>query len=80
VVVIEGCTVTLPPDGGFTTPIPLSMLADVAFVVAQVRVAVSPEVILVGDAVRVAVGGGGGITVTVAFAVALPPGPVAVSV
>ena len=71
---------TLPPATGVTVPMPLSMLADVAFVVVHVSIAVWPAVMVAGDAVKVAVGGGGGWTVTVAFAVAVPKGPVAVSV
>lgn len=81
VVVVEGCTVMLPPDTGWTAPIPLSMLADVAFVVDQVRVAVCPWLMLLGDAVRLAVGGDCPVpTVTIACAVIVPPGPVAVRV
>ena len=78
--VVVGCTVTVPPDTGVTAPMPLSMLADVAFVVVHVSIADWPAVMLVGDAVKVAVGGGGGCTVTVACAVAVPKRPVAVSV
>lgn len=41
-----------------TLPTPLSMLAEVAFVVVHVSVADCPAVMLVGDAVSEAVGGG----------------------
>jgi copper(I)-binding protein len=62
-----------------TVPIPLSMLAEVAFVEVQERVEVTPEWMLVGFAERLTVGAGG-VTVTVAVSVAVPPGPVTVMV
>jgi hypothetical protein len=62
-----------------TVPMPLSMLAEVAFVEVQERVEVTPEWMLVGFAERLTVGAGG-VTVTVAVSVAVPPGPVTVMV
>jgi hypothetical protein len=49
----------------------------VAFIVVTVNVDVPPELIEVGLAVMVTVGGGFGVTVTVVPADIFPPGPVA---
>jgi hypothetical protein len=56
------------------------METAVAFAVVHVNVAEAPAVIVIGDAVSVAVGGTAGCTVTLATEVAVPPLPVAVNV
>ena len=53
--------------------------AESAFVELQVRVVLSPVIMVAGLALIVTVGAGW-VTVTVACAVAVPPGPVAVRV
>jgi len=55
------------------------MVMVVAFVTAQVIVEIEPAVMVVGDALKVMVGGPG-LTATVTAAVVLPQAPVAVSV
>ncbi len=63
-----------------TTPKPV-MVILVALLLVHVRTQDWPLAILVGDAVKVTVGGAvEAPTVTVAFAEAVPPGPVAVTV
>jgi hypothetical protein len=52
----------------------------VAFTAVTVKVAEPPEVIEVGSAVMVMVGGGLEVTATVALAEVFPPAPVAVAV
>ena len=76
VVVAVGLTEILPLRGRL--PRPLSIVTDVAFVVVHVRVDDCPLVIVVGLAVKVALGGVE--TVTVTCFVTVPPAPVAVSV
>jgi hypothetical protein len=81
VVVVVGDVVADPAATGVTAPIPLSILKEVAFVVVQESVELSPACIDDGFALSVQVGRGG-VTVTVTFAVqcTVPPEPVAVSV
>ena len=55
-----------------TMPIPLSIVAFVAFVELQVRIDDCPVSIIAGLAPMFTVGGGGGDTVTVVDAVAVP--------
>jgi hypothetical protein len=62
VVVFAGVTVLLPESA--TDPIPLFILTDVAFVVVQLKVEDEPEVMLVGEAERLAVGAGIGTGLT----------------
>jgi hypothetical protein len=56
----------------------LSIVTLSALVEVQLRVVLVPCMIVVGDAVRVIVGGK--TTFTLALAVTVPPGPVAVAV
>ena len=70
--------VTLRVPFRATVPMPLSMLADVAFVVAQVSVEELPEVMDCGLAEIVTVGSW--LTVMVTLLVTVPAGPVAVIV
>ena len=80
VVVVFGLTVLLPSASRLAPPLIDTLSASV---VVQVRVAVSPDVIVVGAAEKLSTVGGGvgtGLTVTVTLALAVPPAPVAVSV
>ena len=63
-----------------TEPIPLLIEAEVALVVVQDSVADWPAVIVVGLAVKVAVGGAEAFTETMTCWVMVPPGPVTVNV
>ncbi len=59
------------------------MVTLVAFVVDQLKVLLSPSVMVEGSAVKlstVGAGAGAALTVTVTEAVAVPPSPVAVKV
>ena len=76
-------TLTLPPASGVTAPTPWSIVTLLAFVVVHRSMADPPDVIVVGSATRVAVGGETGDdppTVTLAVALAAPAVPVAVRV
>ena len=80
-VVTLGETVVEPEAIGETTPMPLSIDADVASVVVQESVEEPPERIGVGEATSVQDGVFGFIvTVTVAVQVTVPPAPVAAMV
>ena len=76
VVVVVGETEVAPETG--TTPIP-EIDTVVALVEVQLRIALPPLTIEVGETEAVMVGGGS-VTVRVTEAVAVPPGPVAVKV
>jgi hypothetical protein len=82
VVVTVGLTNCSPPlaDNVYLVPSVPVTITCVALTAATVRVDELPEVMEVGNAVMVTVGGGFGVTVTVAAAVTLPPAPVAVAV
>jgi len=76
VVVTEGVTVVEPFT--LTVPMPWSMLAEMALVDVQVRVAVPPVPISLGSAVILTEGPW--FTFTVMLSVAVPPEPVTVIV
>ena len=76
---LDGETLTDPPDTGVTDPTPLFIDALVAFELVQLSVELLPATIVVGLAENVPVGATC-VTVTVACRVIGPPGPVSVSV
>jgi hypothetical protein len=80
VVVVVGETGSVPPLAGVCVPSPLFIEAEVELVQAYVSVELFPAIMLVGEALRAAVGATGAVTVTVALAVAEPPPPVQVTV
>lgn len=59
-----GYAIVFPPEGGATSPTPLLIVAEAAFVPVQMRVVPMPIVIVVGVAVRVHVGSIPGVTLT----------------
>jgi hypothetical protein len=76
---VAGLTVSVP----LTSCVPVHPLLAVQLVVLallQLRVLVSPAVMVAGSAVTVNVGDGGAVTVTIADWVRLPPAPLQVRV